>query len=780
MNRLQWFRLIAIGMIITSVLGAGVTLGAQLLHAHAAANGPALTVDASAARHAISPDIYGMNSYGVDAAFAKEVHMPVQRWGGDATSRYNWQVDSSNAGFDWYFMGGNGQSNPTPGASADSFVDTNKNVGSKSLLTIPMLNYINKSSQWNCSYPVSAYGQQQSTNPYVHPNGDNCGNSLKQDNSQITDSNIGANNIPNSPDFQKTWLQHLLGKYGNAAQGGVNIYQLDNEPGGWGNTHRDIHPGPTGYDELLNLSTSYAAMIKATDPTAAVDGPGDFGYPAYIGAGKPGDDNKSHGVGMAEYYLQQMHAYEQQHGVRLLDYFDEHYYPSSNDACLANCPAGDAKTQAERLQATRSLWDPTYKDNSWIGQWYPPIQLIRQFHQWVNKDYPGTKIAITEYNFGGLESINGALTEADVLGIFGREGLDLATLWGPPKASDPGAYAFRMYRDYDGKGGQFGDIGVQASSADQGQLAVYGAQRASDGALTLMVVNKIGSDLSSNLALSNFASASSAQVYTYSSANLNAIVHQPDVAVNNSGFSTTYPANSITLVVLPKAGGSTAVPTPAATPSPTAAPKATVTPAPGSTPVVSGTPPTVPVPTHIAFNNEGVSNKDNHAAGNYDGANNSYSNQLLAEAGFSSGSTVKVNGINFQWPAVAKGQRDNWSASGQVLPLMKSGGTLAFLGSSTNGPSEGKVKITYTDGSSTTITLAFSDWTLSAGHVKIRADNSVAAKTEYRNTTRGTQAHASYVFFASFKLDPNKTVMSVTLPQKVSQGHLHVFAVNVG
>jgi hypothetical protein len=47
---------------------------------------------------------------------------------------------------------------------------------------------------------------------------------------------------------------------------------------------------------------------------------------------------------------------------------------------------------------------------------------------WVDTWYPGTRLAITEYNWGGLDGLNGALAQADVLGIFGREGLALATL----------------------------------------------------------------------------------------------------------------------------------------------------------------------------------------------------------------------------------------------------------------------------------------------------------------------------------------------------------------
>jgi alpha-L-arabinofuranosidase len=93
---------------------------------------------------------------------------------------------------------------------------------------------------------------------------------------------------------------------------------------------------------------------------------------------------------------------------------------------------------------------------------------------------------------------------------------------------------------------------VRSTSADQEQLAIYGSQRSNDGALTLMIINKTDKDLTSDLALQGFSPATSAQVYNYSAANLKAIARQPDQAVTATGFRGKYPANSITLVVIPK------------------------------------------------------------------------------------------------------------------------------------------------------------------------------------------------------------------------------------
>src|ERR1700743_3174696 len=113
---------------------------------------PTLTVDAAASHHPISPNIYGIANYGLDATFAQEIQVPNIRWGGDGTTRYNWMVDSSNSGFDWYFMGGNGETTATPSASADLMINTYKTASNAhTLLTIPIIPYVNKSSAWNCS-----------------------------------------------------------------------------------------------------------------------------------------------------------------------------------------------------------------------------------------------------------------------------------------------------------------------------------------------------------------------------------------------------------------------------------------------------------------------------------------------------------------------------------------------------------------------------------------------------------------------------------------------------
>ena len=186
---------------------------------------------------------------------------------------------------------------------------------------------------------------------------------------------------------------------------------------------------------------------------------------------------------------------------------------------------------------------------------------IPRFKNWIATYYPGTKLAISEYelNQTGTPLVD-ALVEADALGVFGYQGLDFANLFNFPAPTAPVAYAFRLFRNYDGSGHQFGDTSVSSTSTDQSQLSVYGALRSSDGALTVIVINKTLSAIRTKLALSNFPSAASAAVYSYSNANLTQILTGSPVAISSDAINYTFPSYSATLFVFTTGSASRPVP----------------------------------------------------------------------------------------------------------------------------------------------------------------------------------------------------------------------------
>lgn len=516
--------------------------------------GPSLNVNVNASRHAISPYIYGMSF--TDENLAAELRLPLRRWGGNSTTRYNWENDTSNRASDWFFENIPNSNDPTKlpnGSDADRFVAQNQRTGTQTLLTVPLIGWTPKSRTASCGYSVSKYGAQQEVDPW----NTDCGNGVRTNGTEITNNKPQDTSIEITTDFVEEWMAHLSNRFGTAAAGGVKFYNLDNEPMLWNSTHRDVHPAPTSYDEMKQRTVEYAAAIKAADPAAKTCGPVVWGWTAYfwsaLDAEEGGDwwshpkDRLAHGnVPFLEWYLRQMRNYQQQNGKRILDYLDVHFYPQGDGVFSES--AGDGDVQALRLRSTRALWDRSYTDESWIGE---PVYLVPRMKQWVADNYPGTRTCVSEYSWGGLCHMNGALAQADVLGIFGREGLDMAALWGPPTSGQPGAFAFRMYLNYNGAGGKFGNMSVRAVSGNQARLAVYAAERTADGKLTLMIINKTNRALTSKVNLSGFVPSGSAKVYRYGMNNLAKIVPQPDQTVGTGGFSSTFAANSITLVVIP-------------------------------------------------------------------------------------------------------------------------------------------------------------------------------------------------------------------------------------
>jgi hypothetical protein len=70
----------------------------------------------------------------------------------------------------------------------------------------------------------------------------------------------------------------------------VALYILDNEPMLWNSTHRDVHPEPVTYDELLDRTLRYGSAVRAADPDAVIAGPAEWGWPALflLGQGRRG------------------------------------------------------------------------------------------------------------------------------------------------------------------------------------------------------------------------------------------------------------------------------------------------------------------------------------------------------------------------------------------------------------------------------------------------------------------------------------------------------------
>ena len=512
-----------------------------------------ILVDPQRDRHSISPWIYGV-------AFAtsnqlSDLNAPLNRSGGNSESRYNWQLNAHNHANDWYYES-LADTAATPGAETDNLVAASKAAGAEAMLTISTVGWVAKLGANRgrlASYSIVKYGPQTGNDAQWFAD---AGNGIRaSDGKAITWNDPTDANVPSDVTFQQSWVQHLTNRWGRAAQGGVRWYFADNEPSLWHSTHRDVHPTGASMREVRDKFFSYAAMVKSVDPDAWVAGPEEWGWSGYFYSGldqQAGATNgwsfypdraANSGWDFLPWFLDQARQRATNSHQRLLDCLTVHFYPQGGEY------GGGASSamQQRRNRSTRSLWDTNYVDETWIAD---KVRLIPRLKAWVAAYYPGTPIGITEYNWGAESHINGATAQADLLGIFGREGLDLATRWTTPNTGTPAYNAIKMLRNYDGAKSTFGDTSVRAAGGNPDEFAAFAAQRGNDGALTVLLVHKLeGTNTPVTVTLTNLATASSVQVWQLTASNL--IARLPDSPMTNGSVQILLPAQSITLLVAP-------------------------------------------------------------------------------------------------------------------------------------------------------------------------------------------------------------------------------------
>jgi len=514
-----------------------------------------IAVDAGANRHPINANVYGVAH--ATAADLNDLNVPLNRNGGNNTTRYNWQVNADNRGNDWYYES-IGDSSATAGERGDTFVANARSAAAQAMLTIPMIGWVatlGPSRSKLAGFSIAKYGPQTGNDWQWFAD---AGNGVRTDGQFVVGNDPRDANVPSTSLSQQAWVQHLVGRWGTNAAGGLRYYILDNEPSLWHSTHRDVHPSGATMDEIRDKMIDYAGTIKAIDPSALVAGPEEWGWSGYLFSGADQQYGGAHGWsvlpdrvnhGGADYLpwlLDALHQNQTATGTRLLDIFTVHYYPQGGEFSddVSNA------MQLRRNRSTRSLWDPNYVDESWIND---RVQLVPRLKSWVSSHYPGTQTGITEYNWGAENHINGATAQADILGIFGREGLDMAARWTTPASTTPTYKAMKMYRNYDGNRSAFGDTSVAAAASNPDAVAAFAAVRSSDGAMTIIVIGKSPSGSTpATISVTNFSHGAIAQAWQLTASN--AITRLADVVVPGSTLAVAVPPQSITLFVVPASG----------------------------------------------------------------------------------------------------------------------------------------------------------------------------------------------------------------------------------
>ncbi|MDB5048449.1 MAG: hypothetical protein JWO30_1520 [Fibrobacteres bacterium] len=447
-------------------------------------------IDLTRETHVISPLIYGSNSDDLTAADG----VTFRRSGGNRLTGYNWENNASNAGSDWYhssdsYLGGT----EVPGKAMTDFQDAALAGGAQTVITLPAAGYVSKDKKGIVDTSETAPSARwakvvfEKGKPFT----------------QTPDATDGEVYTDEFADF-------MVKKYGTAASAkGVKYYEVDNEPGLWPSTHPRIHPLRPTAVELVEKTRDMAIAVKKVDPQVQIFGGVFYGYNDFASLQNAPDWDALFKTGKyfwyIDYFLDEMKKASDKSGKRLLDVLDLHWYAEATGDHRINDPAATtAVDRAARLQAPRSLWDSTYVESSWISKWGTPklpvtnpgdpapgpIKLVPRVLESIRKFYPGTQVAITEYNYGEANQITGGLANADFLGVMGKTGVFAASFWQLAEKPVYVASAFRLFRNYDGKQGLFASMSAAATASDNNNASIFASYIPSGNEVHIIVINK--------------------------------------------------------------------------------------------------------------------------------------------------------------------------------------------------------------------------------------------------------------------------------------------------
>lgn len=439
-----------------------------------------LTIDETADAHPISPYVYGTTrELGAGSCYTMTGDRTV-RW-----STYNWENNASNSGQeppdnqnDGYLEDGD-----LPGDAIRKRVTAAQAAGAASWITLPMIGRVAKDKLGNGD--VSAGNPAYLTTRFLE---------------LVFKKPTPILETPDTSD-DKVYADEMIAfierTFPNARTDPARtiLYALDREPELWPASHPLLHPGKVTYTELWDRTFALSSAVKDVAPQAIIAGPTSYGWNAFEDL--QGAPDAAPNGNFIDYYLRRASEAEKATGRRLIDVLSVQWYSEATGANGVRVIAQDSTepTVVARLAAPRSLWDTSYLESSWITNdvGSGPIALLPRLAQKIAKSYPGTKLSLDEYWFGGGDDISGGLAEADTLGILGREGAFAARvgpLSGTPAAFIDGAIA--MYRCWgDGKKETFGDTSVRAVSSDVARVTVYASTFTKDPSkLGVMAINK--------------------------------------------------------------------------------------------------------------------------------------------------------------------------------------------------------------------------------------------------------------------------------------------------
>jgi hypothetical protein len=498
----------------------------------------------------ISPWIYGINFYtGLTSAPPR---INLDRAGGNRWTAYNWETNASNAGSDYLYQNDNYlSSSTTPAEAIRSIVAADQGLGMASVMTVQLQGLVAGDE----AGPVSVANPPDMTRfKTVVDKKSTVSSAPFTLTPPTTDAYVFMDEFLWAMDQKFTGL----GIFGQSPAIPTFV-SLDNEPELWNTTHLEVQGStPVSSDDYIAKTITLTEALKDWFPDVQIFGPVHYGFEGiYNWQGElPATPDGTNWF--PDKYLPAIQAASNTYGRPLIDVYDFHWYSEATDGTtrvtnMTSASLTDTQVQAV-VQSPRSLWDPTFTENSWITAdvLNEPIQILPRLQSKINAEFPGTKISITEYENGGDNHIAGTIAQADNLGIFGSQGVYAATLW-PLNSTCPYIFAgFRAFRGFDGATADFGDTSLQAISSNVQNVVVYASlDSTAPGRVVFVAINR--STSSQVTAINGQTLSGTATIYqmTASSAqgqNPVKPVLVGQMAVSGTSLSITLPALSVTTI----------------------------------------------------------------------------------------------------------------------------------------------------------------------------------------------------------------------------------------
>ena len=334
-----------------------------------------ITIDPSN-KHAISPFIYGMNFYS-----GSPLGVTFDRAGGNRWTAYNWETNASNAGSDYLYENDSYlSSSTTPAEAVRSFIAGDQGYGIASLITVQMQGLVSGDENG----PVSI------ANP------PDLARFKQVVFKKTTQSAVPFTATPPPGDnyiYMDEFLYALDQKFSGQSIFGTNssthpvFVQFDNEPELWNSTHLEVQ-GSTAVtsDAYISKTISLGKALKDQFPNVLLFGPVHYGFEGIFNWQGELSATPSGNNWFPDKYLPALKTASATYGKPLVDVYDFHWYSEATDGStritnLTGSTLNAAQVQAI-VQSPRSLWDATYKENSWIANDVlgGPIYILGRLH----------------------------------------------------------------------------------------------------------------------------------------------------------------------------------------------------------------------------------------------------------------------------------------------------------------------------------------------------------------------------------------------------------------